>query len=157
MAKELSAWYDKKWVMPVLSILGLVFMLFREEIRGAIVRQGVTVDDRWFDMLLAGAFIGLVGVLASKSDRATRACTDLRAEFQEDLARHRKDLNHDLDNYRKQLQTHLDTLVDSRLRQIYEGVGTLDSKLSAVNSRIDALDSRITALTAVVSARINSP
>ena len=79
------AWYDRKWVMPTVAVLTFVSMAFIEDIRRAVT--GVVVSDDWvFDLLWAGGLIGLVVVLALKSDRAKRACEDLREQFQQDLA-----------------------------------------------------------------------
>ena len=142
MAKRVNAWYDRKWLMPALAILTFVSMPFREDIREAVKGQGVILDDWLFDFLLAGGLIGLVIVLVLKSDRAARTCEDLREQMQEDLA-----------NYRKQLQKDLADLVDSKLKPITDGIGTLQSNVSALGNRLDALDSRITALKELLVAR----
>ena len=155
MAKRVNAWYERKWLMPTLAILTFVSMPFREDIREAVRRRGVTLDDWLFDFLLAVGLIGLVVVLVLKSDRAARACEDLREQMQEDLANHRNQLKEDLANHRKQLQEDLASLVDSKLKPITDGIGTLQSKVSALDSRLAALDSRITALTEVVARSSN--
>ena len=152
MAKR-NAWYDRKWLMPTLAIITLVFMPFREDIRKAVSGLGVMLDDRLFDFLLAGGLIGLVVVLVLKSDRAARICEDLREQLQEDLADHRSRLNEDLENHQRQLQEDLTALVDSKLEPITDGIRTLQSHVSALGSRLDALDSRITALKDLVMRR----
>ena len=105
----------------------------------------VMLGDRLFDFLLAAGLIGLVAVLVSKSERAARAAEDLRERrLQEDLA-----------NHREQLQKDLAALLDSRLRPVTDGVGTLQSNVSALAGRLDVLDSRITALKAIVGRSTN--
>ena len=49
MAKRVNAWYDRKWLMPMLAILTFVAMPFREDIREAVSGLGVTLDDWLFD------------------------------------------------------------------------------------------------------------
>ena len=153
MTKRVKVWYDRKWIMPTLSILTLFSGPFRQDIRKAVEGLGVMFDDRWLDFFLAVGLIGLAVVLMSKSERAARTCEDLHEQLQEDLADQRKKFKEDLANHREQLQKDLAALLDSRLRPIIDGVGTLrsnvsalNSRVSALNSRLDALDSRITAL-----------
>ena len=93
-----------------------------------------------FNLLLTGGLIGLAAVLILKSDRAARACDALREQLQADLADHRK-----------QLQEDLPALVDPKIKQITDSIGTLQSNVSALGSRLDALDSRITALKDLVA------
>jgi polyhydroxyalkanoate synthesis regulator phasin len=135
MPNRVKAWYDRKWVMRTLAILTLVSAPFREDIREAVKGLGVMLSDRLFDFLLAGGVVGLLVVLMLKSDRAARACEDLREQMKEHLAKHRK-----------QLQKDLASLVDSKLKPITDGIGTLQSNVAALNSRLQALESRITAL-----------
>ena len=170
MAKRVNAWYDRKWVMPTLAILTLVFTLFREDIRKAVTGLGVMLDDRWLDFLLACGLIGLVVVLVSKSERAARTCENLREQLQKDLAAHRNQLKKGLANHREKLQKDQAALLDSRLKPITDGVGTLQSSVRALGSRVstlssrvstlssslDALDSRITALKDVVAHSTNT-
>ena len=156
MAKRVNAWYDRKWLMPMLAILTFVAMPFREDIREAVSGLGVTLDDWLFDFLLAGGLIGLVVMLVLKSDRAARTCEDLREQLQEDLADHRNQLKEDLANHRKQLQKDLAALIDSKLKPITDGIGTLQSNVSALGSRLDALDSRMTALKNIVAHSTNT-
>ena len=151
MAKRGKAWYDRKWVPTILAILSLVSGLFREDIRGAVTGLPLFQVDWFYDILMAVGVIGLVLVLMLKSDRAARTCEDLREQLQKDLAKHRKNLNEDLASHREELQKNLVALVDSRLKPVADGVGTLDSNLSAFGNRLGALDSRITALADVVA------
>ena len=147
MPKQVKAWYDKKWLLPALAILTFVSGPFREDIRDAALKAvDIVLGDWLFDVLLAGALIGLVVVLMLKSDRAARASEDLRQKLHQDLADHRRLLQKDLANHRKELQQHVATLVDSKLNPITEGIGTLKSNVSALDSRLAALDSRMTAL-----------
>ena len=158
MSKRVEAWYDRGWLVPTLAILSVVSALFGEDIRNAVLAGvGVILEDWVFDLFLMGGLIGLAIVLMLKSDRATRACEDLRQQLQEDLAGHRKQLSEDMaDNrkllntaladHRKQLQEELPPLVDTKLKQISDAIATLQSQLSGLNGRVDVLDSRITAL-----------
>ena len=73
--------------MPEVAILTFVSAPFLEDIRQAVPRR------RWrdvgrlvFDFLLTGGLIALAVVLILKSDRAKRACEDLRQQQQKDLA-----------------------------------------------------------------------
>lgn len=158
MTKRGTAWYDRKWLMPTLTIVTLVSMPFREDIRdaGKVLLGGVILDDRLFDFLLVAALVSLVVVLLSKSDRATRTCEDLREQMQQDLANHRKQLKEDLASHRQQLQEDLTALADSKLKPITDGLATLQSNVSASGSRLDALDSRITALKDLVDSKITA-
>ena len=76
--------------------------------------------------------------------------------MQEDLADHRNQLKEDLANHRKQLQKDLAALIDSKLKPITDGIGTLQSNVSALGSRLDALDSRMTALKDIVAHSTNT-
>ena len=114
------------------------------------------MNDWLFDFSLAVGLIGLVVVLVLKSDRAARTCEDLREQMQGDLANHRDQLKEDLANHRKQLREDLASLVNSKLQPITDGIGTLQSNVSAFGSRLDALDSRITALKDVVAPPTNT-
>ena len=151
MAKRVSAWYDRKWVIPTLSILTLVFP-FREDIRKAVTSLGVVLDARLLDFLWAVGLIGLVVVLVLKSERAARTCEDLREQLQEDLANHRNQLKEDLANQRGQLQKDLADLLDSRLKPITDGVGALQLNVSALGSRVSALGSHLGALDLRITA-----
>ena len=147
MPKRAKAWYDRKWLVPTIAIFTLVSAPFREDIRQAVpAGVGVMLGDRFFDFLLTGGLIGLVIVLILKSDRATRACEDLRQQLQKELADHRKQLSADLAGNRKQVQEDLSELVDTKLKPISDTNATLQSHMIALGSRLDALDSRITAL-----------
>ena len=136
----------------MLGILTFVSMPFREDIRQGVKGLGLVLDDRLFDLLLAGALIGLVAVLVAKSERAARACQDHREQLQKDLASHRSQLKKDLAVHREKMQQDLAASLDSRLKPIADAVATLQSNVTALGSRIDALDSRITALKAVVAS-----
>ena len=141
--------------MPTLAILTLVSMPFREDIRDVGKSLlGVMLDDRLFDFLLVAALVGLVVVLLSRSDRATRTCEDLREQMQQDLANHRNQLEEDLASHRKQLEEDLTALADSNLKPITDGIATLQSKVGASGDRLDALHSRITAHKDLVDLRI---
>ena len=148
MPKRVKAWYDRGWLLTTtLSICAIVIGLFREDIRKAIlVSVGMMSGDWVFDFLLTGGLIGLAVVLILKSDRATRACEDLRQQLQEDLADHRKQLSADLADNRQQLQEDLSALVDTKLQPISDSLATLRSYVIAFGSRLDALESRVAAL-----------
>ena len=141
--------------MPTLAILTFGSMPFREDIRTAVIGLGVTWGDRLFDLFLAAVLVGLVVVLVSKTERAARTVEDLREQSQKDLAKHRNQLNADLKNHREQMQKDLAALLDSRLKPITDGLGTLQSNVSALNGRLDVLDSRITALKDIVTIPTN--
>lgn len=128
--------------MPTLTVLTLVATLFPEDIRGAVVTGVVVLDDRLFEVLRMGGLIGLIVVLVLKSDRAARASENLRELLIEDLADHRSQLKEYLEDYRKQLQNDLTDLIDSRLKPISDGVGTLQLKASELSSHMSALNSR---------------
>ena len=152
MLKRVTAWYDRKWLAPTVAILTFVSAPFLEDIRKAVLAGvGVMSGDWFFDFLLTGGLIGLAVLLILKSDRATRACEDLRQQLQEDLADHRKQLSADLADNRKQLQEDLSAMVDIKLKPISDAIPTLQSHVIALGSRLDALDSRITALNAMVA------
>ena len=136
----------------MLGILTFISMPFREDIRQAVTSLGLVLDDRLFDLFLAGALIGLFAVLVSKSDRAARACEDLREQAQKDLASHRTQLKKDLAKHREQTRKDLMALLDSRLNPITDGVGTLHSNVTALGSRIAALESRVSVLQTTVAA-----
>ena len=147
MPKRVKAWYDRRWLLPTIAIFTLISAPFREDIRKAVpAGVGVMLEDWFFDFLLTGGMIGLAVVLILKSDRATRACEDLRQQLQKDLADHRKQLSVDLAGNRKQLQEDLSALVDTKLKPISDDIATLQSHVSAFGGRLDVLDSRITAL-----------
>ena len=149
MPKRVKAWYDRKWLVPTVTILTFVSAPFLEDIRKAVLAGagvGVMLGDWVFDFLLTGGMLGLVVVLILKSDRATRACEDLRQQLQKDLADHQEQLSADLADKRNQLQEDLAALVDTKLKPISDSIATLQSHVSALNGRVDALDSRITAL-----------
>ena len=148
MAKKVDAWYDRKWLLPTLAVLTFVSMPFREDIREVVKGLGVVLDDWLFDSLLAGGLIGLVVLLLLKSDRAARACGDLRGQVQGDLAAHRNQLKGDLADHGRQLKTDLGVLVDSQLSPISDRIGTLQSTVSAFGGRLEAVDSRLAALDA---------
>ena len=152
MPKRVKSWYDRKWLMPTCAVLTSVSGPFREDIREAILGGlGLIVGDWLFDLLLTGGLLGLAVVLILKSDRATRACEDLREQLQGDLADYRKQLREELSDHRKKLQEDLPALVDTKLKQITDGIVTLQSHVSALGSRLDALDSRIAALKDLVA------
>ena len=152
MPKRVKGWYDRKWLLPTFAILTFVSVPFREDIRKAVLGGlGLILGDWLFDLLLTVGLIGLAVVLIWKNDRATRACEDLREQLQEDLADYRKQLRKELSGHRNQLQEDLTVLVDTKLKQITDGIGTLQSNVSALGSRLDALDSRITALKELVA------
>ena len=143
MPKRVTAWYDRKWLVPTFAFLTFVSMPFREDIReAALAGVGVILGDWLFDFLLTGALIGLAAVLIFKSDRATRACEDLREQLQEDLANHRTQLNTDLADHRKQLQEELPALVDTKLKPISDAIATLESSVSALGSLTDLATER---------------
>ena len=157
MTEGVKAWYDKKWLMPALAVLTFISMPFREDIREVVLEVvvkalGVKLGGWLFDVTLAVGLIGLVVVLSLKIDRAARACEDLKGQLDQDFANHRQQLNCDLANYRKQLQEDSAVLVDSKLKPINEGIGTLNSKVSALDSRLAALDSRMAALDSQITA-----
>ena len=136
MAKRTEAWHDKKWLMPTLAVLAIVSSPFVQDIRDAVVQGlGIVSLDWLFDFFLTGGLLGLVVVLMLKSDRAARACEDLREQVQKDLAEHRKQLHEDLAG-----------LVDPRLQQITDSIATLQSNVVALGSRVDALQSNVIAL-----------
>ena len=152
MPKRVKGWYDRKWLVPTFAILTFVSGPFREDIRmAALGVLGLILGDWLFDLLLTGGLIGLAVVLILKSDQATRACEDLRKQLQADLADHRKQLRKELSDHREQLQEDLSALADTKLKQITDSIGTLQSNVSAFGSRLDALDSRITALKDLVA------
>ena len=114
MPKRVKAWYDRRWLLPTIAIFTLISAPFREDIRKAVpAGVGVMLEDWFFDFLLTGGMLGLAVVLILKSDRATRACEDLRQQLQKDLADHRKQLSADLAGNREQLQEDLSALVAS--------------------------------------------
>ena len=153
MPEQVKAWYDRRWLVPTLAILAFVSAPFNKDIRDAVLDAvGITLGDWLFDVLLAGGLIGLAVVLRLKSARAARASEALRQKLQQDLAKHRQKLQEDLANHRKELQQDLATLVDSRLKPITDGVGTLKSNVSALDSRLGALDSKMTALESGMTA-----
>lgn len=152
MAKNASAWYDKKWLMPTLAVLTFVFMPFREDIRSAVKDLGLVLDDRWFDSLLAVGLIGLAILLLLKSDRAARACEVLRQKVKQDLTNHRKKLNQDMATHGEQLKDNLSSSVDSQLQPVADRLGTLHSTVGAFGSRLEALDSRLAALDSRLAA-----
>ena len=79
MPKRVEAWYDRRWLLPTIAIFTLISAPFQEDIRKAVpAGVGVMLEDWFFDFLLTGGMIGLAVVLILKSDRATRACEDLR-------------------------------------------------------------------------------
>ena len=147
MPKRVKAWYDREWLVLAVAILTFVSAPFLEDIRKAVLASvGVMSGDWFFDFLLTGGLIGLAVVLILKSDRATRACEDLRQQLQEDLADHRKQLSADLADNRQQLQEDLSALVDTKLQPISDSLATLRSYVIAFGSRLDALESRVAAL-----------
>ena len=146
MPKRVKAWYDREWLVPAVAILTFISAPFLEDIRKAVLAGvGVMLGDWFFDFLLTGGLIGLAVVLILKSDRATRACEDLRQQLQEDLADHRKQLSADLADNRQQLQEDLSALVDTKLQPISDSLATLRSYVIAFGSRLDALESRVAA------------
>ena len=147
MPKRVKAWYDKKWLVPMVAIFTFVSAPFLEDIRKAVLAGvGVMSGDWFFDFLLTGGLIGLAVVLILKSDRAMLACEDLRQELQNDLLAHRKQLSEDLAGNRKQLQEKLAALVDPKLKPISDAIATIQSHVISLGSRLAALESRITAL-----------
>ena len=154
MARRVNAWYDKKWLVPTLAILTFVSGPFREDIREAVLGGLGLILGNWvFDSLLTGGLIGLAVVLILKSDRATRACEDLREQLRADLADYRKQLRKELLSHRNQLQEDLPALIDTKLKQITDDIGTLKSSVSVLSSRLAALDSRIAALDSRIAAQ----
>ena len=152
MRKRVKAWYDIKWLVPTVAILAFLSAPFLADIRETVLAGvGLMWGDWVFDFLLTGGLIGLALVLILKSDRATRACEDLREQLEEDLAKHRKQLIGALADHRKQLQEDLPALVDPKLKQISEAIATLQTHVGALSGRVDVLDSRITALKVVVT------
>ena len=147
MPKRVKVWYDKKWLVPSLTFFTFVSAPFREDIRKAVLEGvGVTLGDLFFDVLLTGGIIGLAVVLLLKSDRATRACEDLRQQLKKDSADHQKQLSADLADNRKQLQEELSALVDPKLKPISDNIATLQSHVISLVTRLAALESRINAL-----------
>ena len=137
--------------MPTFAILSFVAMPFQEDLRKAVIGLGISWGDRLFDVFLTGGFIGLVVVLVLKSDRAARTCEDLREQLKGDLTDHRNRLKKDLAHHREQLRKDLEAVVDSRVKPITDGIGTLQSHVDALGSRLAALESRITALNEMVA------
>ena len=147
MVKRTEAWHDKKWLMPTLGVLALVSSPFAQDIRGAAIKGlGLVSPDWLFDFLLTGGVIGLAILLMLKSDRAARACEDLREQVQGDLASHRTKMRENLSKHRKQLQEDLPASVDPKLKQITDSIATLESHVTALGSRVGALESRVVAL-----------
>ena len=151
MPKRRNAWYERKWVPPLLGFFTLVSAPFLQDIRKSAIGLSDPWDDRLFGFLFVGGLIGLVIVLVSKSERAARSCEDLREQLQKDLEKHRHQSTKDLSKHSDQMQEGLAALLDSRLEPIREEVGTLQSRVSALDSRMGALESRITALQSLVS------
>ena len=147
MEKRVKAWYDRQWLVLTVAFLTFVSAPFLGDIRKAVLEGiGVMSGDWFFDLLLTGGLIGLAVVLILKSDRATRACEDLRERLKEDLAEHGKQLSAVLADHQKQLQEELPALVDTKLKPISDAIATLESSVSALSSRAAALDSRMAAL-----------